>query len=147
VSKTFGHRRALEKVSLRVLQGEMVALIGPSGSGKSTLLRALTGLAPIDPGAGRIEAFGLPVQVDGKVSDNVRQVRARVGFIFQQFNLVGRLTLFSNAMVGALSRVTFWQGLVGAWPQAEKERCCAPQKAKQGYQARHGMHGSYALQT
>jgi phosphonate transport system ATP-binding protein len=123
VSKTFGLRRALERVDLRVCKGEMVALIGPSGSGKSTLLRALTGLAPIDPGAGRIEAFGLPVQVDGEVSDHVARIRARVGFIFQQFNLVSRLTLFSNAMIGCLARVGFWQGLFGLWPRAEKERC------------------------
>src|SRR4051794_10607008 len=102
VSKTFGSRRALDGVGLSVSRGEMVALIGPSGSGKSTLLRALTGLAPIDPGAGRIEVFGLTVQADGRVTDKVREVRTRVGFIFQQFNLVSRLSLFSNVMIGAL---------------------------------------------
>ena len=86
VSKTFGARKALDRVSLTVGRGEMVALIGPSGSGKSTLLRSLAGLQLIDAGPGRIEAVGLPVQEDGKLADDIRRVRRRVGFIFQQFN-------------------------------------------------------------
>ena len=115
VSKTFGARRALDGVSFSVGRGEMVALIGPSGSGKSTLLRALTGLVTVDPG-GRVEAAGLLVQADGRVTGEVRRVRRRVGFIFQQFNLVGRLTLYTNVMIGGLGRIGFWRGLFGRWP-------------------------------
>jgi phosphonate transport system ATP-binding protein len=125
ISKTFGARRALADVSLSVGRGEMVALIGPSGSGKSTLLRALSGLVPIDAGVGRIDAFDIPVQAHGKVSDRVREARIRIGFIFQQFNLVARLSLFTNAALGSLGRIGFWRGLVGLWPAETKAAAMA----------------------
>jgi phosphonate transport system ATP-binding protein len=120
VSKTFGKRRALDGVSLTVNRGEMVALIGPSGSGKSTLLRSLTGFNVIDADGGVVKLFGEPLQAKGRVSDRVRQLRARIGFIFQQFNLVGRLTLYTNAALGMLGRIGFWRGLLGLWPEKDK---------------------------
>ncbi len=124
-SKTFGARKALDGVSLDVSKGEMIALIGPSGSGKSTLLRSISGLQTIDAGKGVVEAFGVSVQADGKVSNRVREARIRIGFIFQQFNLVGRLTLFSNVALGSLGRIPFLRGLFGLWPRETQQATMA----------------------
>ena len=116
VSKTFGATRALDNVTLAVRGGDMVALIGASGSGKSTLLRTIAGLVAIDADEGLIDGFEERLQERGRPTGAIRAARARMGFIFQQFNLVGRLTLFTNAALGALGRIGFWRGLLGRWP-------------------------------
>jgi phosphonate transport system ATP-binding protein len=116
ISKSYGGVRALDSVSLDVLKGEMIALIGPSGSGKSTLLRLIAGLATIDLDDGSIDGFEQRLQENGRLTERVRAARRRIGFVFQQFNLVGRLSLFTNVVLGALGRVGFWRGLLGLWP-------------------------------
>ncbi|MCU0561720.1 MAG: phosphonate ABC transporter ATP-binding protein [Desulfobacterales bacterium] len=122
VTKTYGKRRALNRVSIRVAPGEMVALIGPSGSGKSTLLRHVSGLLAGDRGAGSIRIFGREVQKNGHVSPDIRSVRSGVGFIFQQFNLVGRLPLLTNVLAGMLARVGTWRSLLGWFSREEQRR-------------------------
>lgn len=103
LTKTFadGAVTALDDVSFEVPNGELLVLIGLSGSGKSTLLRHLNGLHR--PDSGTIEVLG--TDVVGARRKELRGLRRDVGFVFQQFNLVGRLTCLENVLSGALGRL------------------------------------------
>jgi phosphonate transport system ATP-binding protein len=109
---------ALDHVDLDVRAGEFVTLIGPSGAGKSTLLRCLNGL--VAPTAGELTVDGEPVVSASE--ETLRRVRARIGFVFQHFNLVKRLSVLDNVRVGSLSRVKTWPSLAARFPESETER-------------------------
>ena len=111
LGKSFGPHRVLDSVDLDVRQGEVVVLLGPSGSGKSTLLRCVNHLERPDagfvqvggeligyrPGRGRL--YELPHR-------RVTRQRARIGMVFQQFNLFGHMTVLDNVIEGPISAGT-----------------------------------------
>jgi ABC-type multidrug transport system fused ATPase/permease subunit len=96
----FGEAVAVQSVSLEFEQGAFVGIIGRSGAGKSTLLRAINRL--VDPAAGRVTYRG--VDVTALRGADLRTWRARAAMIFQQFNLVPRLDVLTNVMLGRIAR-------------------------------------------
>lgn len=103
LGKTYPGKKdpALSGVSLDVARGEIVVLLGLSGSGKSTLLRHVNGLET--PTSGAIQSLG--EDVAALRGNALRTLRGRIGFIFQQFELVGPLTVLENVLTGSLSRL------------------------------------------
>ncbi len=94
----YGDHQVLDGVDLDLLPGEMVALLGASGSGKSTLMKSLTGFAPIAEGTVRVAGHDVTNLRHGEL----RQLRSGVGQVFQQFNLIPRMSVLTNVLTGAL---------------------------------------------
>ena len=95
VRKQYGAFLAVDGVSLHVNAGEVVCLIGPSGSGKSTLLRCTNALETIDGGEIRFEGKPLPTN-----DSEIRQIRQRMGMVFQSFELFPHKTALENVTIG-----------------------------------------------
>lgn len=123
ITKSFHGNIAVKNAGFSVNAGEMVALVGASGSGKSTLLRCLNGLHQVDEGT--VEIAGTLLQSGGKLHSNVRQLRSQIGFIFQQFNLVNRLSVLDNVLLGNLSRISAVKSALRLFTREEKARALA----------------------
>jgi phosphonate transport system ATP-binding protein len=118
LSKVYGDgTRALNDVSLKIEAGEFVVILGKSGAGKSTLLRCINRL--VEPTSGKIFFEDQEVTaLDGK---RLRAVRQKIGMIFQDYNLVGRLSVRTNVLSGALGRTSPLVALVNHFTQDEIE--------------------------
>ncbi|MBC3917039.1 phosphonate ABC transporter ATP-binding protein [Undibacterium sp. CY18W] len=121
ISKTFkGGYQALDNIALTFAPGEMVALIGASGSGKSTLLRHISGLITANADKNDIRLGDQVLQANGVIGRQIRHLRSQIGFVFQQFNLVGRLPVLTNVLTGGIARIPLWRSCFRIFTKEEK---------------------------
>lgn len=109
---------ALKDVSFQVDKGEFISIIGPSGSGKSTLLRSINKL--IEVNSGNISINGETIQ--DKKGKELRMLRRKVGMIFQNYNLVYRLSVIQNVLHGRLGYMSKMAGILGRYQEEDKSQ-------------------------
>ncbi|MBI9103633.1 MAG: phosphonate ABC transporter ATP-binding protein [Spirochaetales bacterium] len=119
LSKTYDDgTEALKKVSFEVEDGDFLIIIGLSGSGKSTLLRCTNRL--VDATDGQIIWDGEDIVT--APAKNLRQIRRKIGMIFQHFNLVKRSSVLTNVLAGRLGYVDSWKSLFRNFPAADRKK-------------------------
>jgi phosphonate transport system ATP-binding protein len=116
VSRTFGTKKAVDDVSLRIDRGSFVGVIGRSGAGKSTLLRMINRLQ--DVSSGSIVWNGQ--DVTALKGQALRDWRAACAMVFQQFNIVGRLDVMTNVLMGRLNHTTQMRSLLKLWTPQDR---------------------------
>jgi phosphonate transport system ATP-binding protein len=118
LAKSYGGRRVLHGASLTLAPGEVVAVLGPSGSGKTTLFRCLARL--VEPDAGSVHLDGVPLlALRGRA---LATARGRIGVVFQQFNLVRRLSALDNVLAARLATTPMWRVMLRAFDRADEAR-------------------------
>lgn len=121
LTKSYGRRTALDHASISVFPGEFVVVLGASGSGKTTLFRCLTRLT--EPDRGEIYISGRPMHaLKGR---HLVSARSNIGVVFQQFNLVRRLSALDNVLAGRLRGTPLWRVMLGQFATADIERATA----------------------
>jgi phosphonate transport system ATP-binding protein len=110
--------RVLNDISLTFNERGMTAIIGPSGTGKSTLIRCINRLT--DPTAGEILFMGTDLaKVKGR---ELRRARRHIGMVFQEYNLVERLSVIENVLCGRLGYVALWRAWLRKFPKKDIDR-------------------------
>jgi phosphonate transport system ATP-binding protein len=116
LTRRFGDKLAVRDVSLTIDDGSFTGVIGRSGAGKSTLLRIINRLVPASEG--RILYGNQDItQLRGSA---LLSWRMKCAMIFQQFNLVGRLDVFTNVMIGRINHMPAWRSLIKLWPEQDR---------------------------
>ena len=108
---------ALKNVSFDVEKGEFISIIGPSGSGKSTLLRSINKMIDISQGSILFENRN----IENLKKREIELVRREIGMIFQNYNLVERLTVIENVLHGRLGYKSIFAGILGIYSEEEKK--------------------------
>ena len=106
----------LDDVSLRIEDGEFVAIIGRSGAGKSTLLRAVNRMHQITSGSLTVNG----TDVTGLSGKPLRKFRRGIGMVFQSFNLVTRTSVIKNVLAACVPDMPFWRVLLGTFRKEDK---------------------------
>jgi phosphonate transport system ATP-binding protein len=116
VTKAFGTKKAVDSVTLDIPKGQFVGVIGRSGAGKSTLLRMINRLA--EPTSGKLTYEGRDVtRLRGQA---LRDWRQKSAMIFQQFNLVGRIDVLTNVLMGRLNHTGTLRALTNQWTREDR---------------------------
>jgi phosphonate transport system ATP-binding protein len=113
VTRRFGVMNAVDEVSLEITKGAFIGVIGRSGAGKSTLLRMINRLETVSDG----RIIWNDTDVTALKGAALRDWRRRCGMVFQQFNLVGRLDVLTNVLVGRINQTAPWRSLLNVWTQ------------------------------
>jgi phosphonate transport system ATP-binding protein len=144
LTKIYGQSAAVDNVTFDVPAGQMVGIIGRSGAGKSTLLRMINRLT--DPTSGRIlcdDVLPTTVDVSGLRGRRLREWRGRCAMVFQQFNLVPRLPVLTNVLIGRIGYRATLPSLLGLF--SDQDRALTLRALERLDMVTHALHRADAL--